>query len=290
MVLLAVPALLVYGSFKDVVEKARLSEQLERQMEELKNYQAQLVEQAKLASLGTLASGVAHEVNNPLFVLLGRAETLLSAPEHYFKSERACQHVTIIYEMGKRIQKIVNNLLGLARDRRSLTPLDINKAIEETVELVANQFAVRGIEIVKKYDMDLPLVEGNRSELQQVFMNFLLNARDAMPAGGMLTISTGVNGGQVYAAFSDTGEGIPEEALPHLFEPFYTTKEPGKGTGLGLWVSYRIAQKHNGKIEVQNYPGRGATFILKLPVLSEEKFPGPIPVSGSDSRLPVQSE
>ncbi|MBI2917794.1 MAG: HAMP domain-containing histidine kinase [Chloroflexi bacterium] len=288
LALVAVPLGLSYHLLQGVAQKAALSNTLEQQLKQLKAYEAELVQAAKLSSVGTLASGVAHEINNPLFVIMGRAEMLLQCADTYFKTDKAKQHVEVIHDMGKRIEGIVGSLLGYSRCREEAGPVDLNDAAEEVLLLVEHELRTHEVSVATEWSARPPLVWGNRSELQQVCMNLVINAKDAMPEGGSLTLRTAAVNGNVSLAVADSGVGMTRETIGHLFEPFYTTKEPGKGTGLGLYLSQRIVERHHGHIAVTSEIGQGTQFEVVLPRLATEDSTL-APVSGSDSLHLVRS-
>jgi signal transduction histidine kinase len=189
-----------------------------------------------------------------------------------------------------RASEIVNSLLNFSRTSTTdFAPLDLNQVIRETGALLAHQFQKAGIRIETDLDMALPAIEGNSGKLQQVFLNLFLNARDAMPQGGRLTVRTSaVNGdgpGLVRVEVSDSGVGIPAEHLNKIYDPFFTTKGPQKGTGLGLAVSYGIIREHAGSIAVDSQPGRGASFRLEFPAAPQ---PRPYPTAGSHRAATVR--
>ncbi|MBI2909929.1 MAG: GAF domain-containing protein [Chloroflexi bacterium] len=252
------------------MENARLYQELKMNLEELRLKEAQLIESAKLASVGTLAAGVAHEVNNPIFAISGRAELLLDQPEKHLKSKKAQEHVQVIYDMAKRISTITQDLLSFSRDNSAFEEVDLNKALDVAVKLVGPNLRRAKIEVVRDYSKNLPLVPGVPNKLQQVFMNLILNAHDAMAGGGTIKLKTAVVNGCVALDFNDTGGGMTPEVVNRLFDPFFTTKEVGKGTGLGLYVSQQIIQQHRGRIQVETEPGKGSTFTVLLPVTSDE--------------------
>ncbi|GEM_PF-6404203 len=270
--LLVVPPLaLCYKLLQGIAEKADLSDRLEQQLEQVKAYESELVQAAKLSSVGTLATGVAHEVNNPLFVIMGRAEMLLESPELYLRSPKATQHIRVIHDMTKRIESIVGGLLGYTRYRDESGPVDLAEAAEEVLMLVEHELKVRKVSVAKRWWHDRCLAWGNRSELQQVCMNLVMNAMDAMPQGGTLLVGTSAVDGKVCLSVSDTGTGMDQRVMDHLFEPFFTTKGPGRGTGLGLYLSRKIVERHHGNIAVDTQPTRGSRFHVALPRLAPEE-------------------
>jgi signal transduction histidine kinase len=156
-------------------------------------------------------------------------------------------------------------------DEDDFAPLDLNATVEHAIRLVEPELQHANIQLKKRYAVNLPSVLGNRSQLQQVLLNLVFNAKDAMPEGGSLTLGTETKDGQVLLSCSDTGLGIPHQQLNLVFDPFFTTKEVGKGVGLGLYVCQRIVQEHRGRIEVESTVGRGTTFTVSLPLAEETK-------------------
>jgi signal transduction histidine kinase len=271
-ILLTVPLALAYLALRRSVEEAvtniRLAQQLRAQMHELRATQAHLIQTAKMASVGTLAAGIAHELANPLFAIHGRVELLLANPEKHLASEKAKEYLRTIYAMVQRASTIIRELLTFARADTTLEPLHIPDIIAATLDLVGKEITQRGVVIETQYD-SLPPVRGIGNHLQQVFINLLLNARDAMPQGGTVTIRGWVEGDVVKVSVRDTGVGIPKDKQERLFEPFFTTKEPGKGTGLGLYICHRIiTEEHGGRISIQSEEGKGTEVLLELPAFS----------------------
>jgi len=235
-----------------------------RDLTERKRLEAQLITSAKLTSLGVMAGGIAHEIRNPLAISSAAAQLLLERPDdEEFRKEATGR----IYSGIQRASYIIQNLLKFARPpEERMVAMGINEALEETLSLLANQLRVQRIELRKDFAPDLPPVVGNKSLLQQAFSNMILNACNAMPDGGSLTITTRVNSdSQVEIEFADTGRGIPKESLSKIFDPFFTTMPVGKGIGLGLSISYSIVQQHEGTIEVVSQVGQGAIFTIRLP-------------------------
>ncbi|MBI4633200.1 MAG: PAS domain S-box protein [Deltaproteobacteria bacterium] len=245
------------GIFTDL--RKRLD--MERKLQET---HMQLVSSEKLASLGKLAAGIAHEINNPLGGILIYASLMIEdIPDDDPKRQDL---VRIVQEAG-RCKDIVKSLLEFARQNEpTMEPVDINRAITEGLFFLENQALFHNIKIVKKLLPSLPFARGNAGQLKQVFMNIIVNAAEAMHGNGTLTISTSFNQERKHIAieFTDTGEGIPEENLTRIFDPFFTTKEIGKGTGLGLSTSYGIIEAHGSKIEVRSKVGVGSTFAILL--------------------------
>jgi len=217
----------------------------------------------QLASIGRLAAGVAHEINNPLTGVLMFAH-LLQEREGRDEQDRA--DLQVIVDETTRVSAIVRSLLDFARESApSKTLLQINEVLRETIPLAAAQVDGTATEIEERLAEDLPPVPGDRNQLKQVFLNLMLNAIEAMPEGGTLTLATSSRDGSVVVGFSDTGCGIPAQHRERIFDPFFTTKPVGKGTGLGLSVSYGIVHQHGGSLEIESEVGRGTTVRVVLP-------------------------
>ena len=228
------------------------------------NLEDQLVQAEKLSSIGLLAAGVAHEVNTPLAVIASQAQML--ARQESPEDPRA-RTLDKIIKQAFRASEIVNHLLKFSRVSGSeYSNLELNKVVRETLSLVDPMLRGGKISVNTQFGPSLPLVYANFGRLQQVFMNLILNARDAMPSGGELTIATSSEDSSVRVEISDNGVGIPPEHLKRIFDPFFTTKAIGGGTGLGLAVTYGIIREHLGKIEVQSVVGRGTSFRVEFPV------------------------
>jgi len=238
---------------------------IERQKEQLATANQQLLQAAKLASVGELASGMAHEINNPIGIILGRTDYILSTQDNL--SAEARQDLKVVRAQAERVASTVRNLLTFARPSPlSMQRLDLAELVDEAVKLEAPRCRTAAVEI-KRSSVRIPTIQADPARLQQVLVNLMNNAIDAMPQGGRLGISiTNGGGGQVVVNISDTGMGITEENQARIFDPFFTTKPAGKGTGLGLAVSYGIIRDHGGEIRVSSIPGRGSTFSIVLPV------------------------
>ncbi|HXK46163.1 MAG TPA: cache domain-containing protein [Deltaproteobacteria bacterium] len=221
----------------------------------------------RLASLGQMAAGVAHEINNPLGGILLYSNLVL---EEMDPGDPSRQNLEKIIYQTERCKKIVQNLLDFARTPSGdMTRLSINEVVLTSLNLVKDQSIFHGIEVKTDLAEGLPLVMGDLSRLEEVFLNLFINATDAMGGKGTLTISSRLSStGAVKVSIGDTGKGIDKAYLPHIFEPFFTTKDPGQGTGLGLSITYGIIQKHGGFIDVVSEPGRGTTFTITLPPAS----------------------
>ncbi|HUI50188.1 MAG TPA: HAMP domain-containing sensor histidine kinase [Terriglobales bacterium] len=246
-------------------DRARLLAKSESSIENLQRLQAQMVQSEKLISLGQLAAGAAHEINNPLTAILGYSDLLADDPE---LPERARATAGKIREQARRTRSLVQNLLSFARQvPPERTLLDINSVITNAVQLRALDLHSGGSRIETQLESVLPGVRGDQNQLMQVFFNIINNGLDAMneSGGGVLTIRTVRDRGNVVILFSDTGPGIKD---PHrVFDPFYTTKPVGKGTGLGLSICYGIMQEHGGKIMCYNGQTGGAVFRVELPAV-----------------------
>jgi PAS domain S-box-containing protein len=249
-----------------------------RDITERKKIEQQMAHTEKLASLGTLAAGVAHEINNPLTIVLGFTDLLLEkAP----MGSEEYELLDTIERQGTNAKRIVENLLSFARyTEHKETLVDINKNIDAVITMVKNTLSINKISIECCRAGSLPAVKGDPGELQQVFFNIISNAVAVMKGGGRLRLTTDtVDGGKkVEIRISDTGPGIPREIRDRIFDPFFTTKKVGEGTGLGLSISYGIISKHGGAISfetrTQDEGGEiGTTFVITLPAVKEEKLP-----------------
>ena len=238
---------------------------LERAYWELEQAQRHLVQSEKLAALGTLSAGLAHEINNPIGVITSRVECMLWEALERDLPQGIQEDLKVINKHAHRVAKLAQGLLSFARQPSwELQPLSLNQLIDETLLLAEKQLAKEGIKLEKRLHPDLPKVFGSANHLEQVILNLVNNAREAMPKGGRLIIGSRLGqDGQVQFLISDTGKGIPEEILPRIFDPFFTTK--AGGTGLGLSISYGIVQEHGGAIEVESQVDQGSTFIVTLP-------------------------
>ncbi|MFZ5450969.1 MAG: ATP-binding protein [Thermodesulfobacteriota bacterium] len=248
-----------------------------------------LVNMEKLASVGTLAAGVAHEINNPVAVILGFTEHLLEQTE---ETPEVHETLKVIEEEGLKCKKIVENLLTFARTpEKTETTTEINTVLEKMLAVVQNTLLIKKIRLESSLAPSLPRAKGDPRELQQVFINLVNNAMDAMKGGGLLKVDTRLSpdGKRVAIEFTDTGNGIPKESQAKIFDPFYTTKKVGEGTGLGLSVSYGIISKFGGNIIFTSYPAaeypekHGTTFTVFLPVVSETEAEATAPQEGEES-------
>jgi len=231
--------------------------------------EGQLSQAEKLSSIGLLAAGVAHEVNTPLAVISSYAQMLAKQVNGDTKKSELLEKIT---RQTFRASEIVNSLLNFSRTSSAeFTNVDLNRVIQDTLMLLEHQLKVARVKVVQQLQAELPPIYGNTGKLQQVFLNLFLNAKDAMPSGGTLMVST-ENGHNVQVTVADTGSGIAQEHIQRIYDPFFTTKSKPKtghsgGTGLGLSVTYGIIQEHAGKIRVSSQPGQGTTFIMEFPLI-----------------------
>lgn len=242
----------------------QMASELKRREEALKSAQAALVQSEKMSAFGQLSAGIAHEVKNPLAGILGYAQLALRKVE---KESPLAKQLEIIEKETKRCKAIIENLMKFARQEKAeYGPTDLNQVVGDAVAIVDHQLTINRVKIAKALTEGLPSVRGNANQLQQVLMNLMINAQQAMAEGGTVTLTTQSVPGGVEVRVSDTGPGIPKEIQQKIFEPFFTTKPVGKGTGLGLSVSYGIIKDHGGQVQLESGPGKGATFILSFPV------------------------
>ncbi len=273
-------SMIAKGQFREVAEKRSEPEDevgmvinaITRMAQELEKREEQVLQAKKLASLGVLISGVAHELGNPLNNISMIAEGYLSYYDSLTDEERK-NFMREIEVQGERIKKIVRNLLDFARQKKpEFRVCSITDVVEKSISLVENQLRVSKIRLHKSYDNGLPPVYVDENQIQQVLINLFTNAIHAMAGGGDLFVN--VYGSRerdrIFIKIKDTGSGIKPEMLPHIFDPFFTTKGT-KGTGLGLSVSYGIIREHNGKISVETEVEKGTTFTIELPAWREEK-------------------
>jgi len=281
------------GIVRDVTERFRAEESLKEAYQELQHTQSQLVQSGKLASIGELAAGVAHELNQPLMVVRGITQLLnRQIKKGKIGIAEMAEQLEPVERNTKRMMNIINHLRTFSRQSKSeFYPVDINVVIEESFLMIGEQLRVRNIAVIKTLDSDLPKIKGDTNQLEQVVLNLITNARDAITAKNgdpgatapeeetieIVTRKIPSDPGFVGVTVSDTGTGIGEKDINSIFDPFYSTKEVGKGTGLGLSISYGIISDHKGKIEVARTGPEGTTFSIQLPIFSEqdsENHPG----------------
>jgi signal transduction histidine kinase len=243
---------------EDVTTRVQLEEQL------------QISE--KMASIGLLAAGVAHEVNTPLTGISSFTQMLLDGADPDDPKTRLLEKIE---RQTFRAAKIVNGLLNLSRPAHAAAveraPVDLNTVIGEVLALLEHQFAQHNIKVRRELSDEPLTVLGMEHKLQQVFLNLFLNARDAMPKGGWLSIATRFDDGRIVAEVSDTGSGIPNEYLSRIYDPFFTTKTVGQGTGLGLSITYGIVREHDGSIDCDSRLGQGTRFVISFPPVRAER-------------------
>jgi PAS domain S-box-containing protein len=221
----------------------------------------------RLAALGTMAAGIAHEINNPVGIMSSRIELMLMEAQEQQLPEALREDLRVLHRNALRVVRIAQSLLSFARESPAdRQPVDLNRCVEDMLLFVERQFGKQGVRVVTRLDPTRPLVLGHANALEQVVLNLITNARDALGDHGEISIESGFvreRPGWVRLKVSDTGPGISPDVLPRVFDPFFTTKEGG--TGLGLSVTYGIVRDHNGTIDVQSDQGRGTTFTLMLP-------------------------
>ncbi|MBI3457965.1 MAG: response regulator [Candidatus Rokubacteria bacterium] len=270
------------------IENARLYQQLKDRLDELQHTQARLLQTEKVAAMGELLAGVAHELNNPLSIMIGRTALLQQA----LTAGPLAGGAQKIAQAAERCARIVKNFLALARqrppERRSV---DINQLVSEAVELVVYSLRVDNVEVAFDLADGLPVVWADPHQLHQVLVNFVTNAHHAMREVApprRLTLATRFDAtrGRVYLEVADTGPGIPREIQARIFEPFFTTKPPGQGTGLGLSLCRGIVEGHGGTLDVESEPGRGALFRVELPVTPARVTGGEAPAPEAPAPVP----
>ena len=240
---------------------------ISRDVTEEKEREVRLIMTERLASLGQMAAGIAHEINNPLESVMICAEMLLMqvGRDHYERSQFE-KYLKIIDEEVLRCREITSNMLSFSRQTaHDQTDVDAHLLLDKAVALVRYQGRLRNVTVIGHFASKL-LVRGNEGELRQVFLAIVVNALDAMDNKGTLTIETGTQDGNVWIRISDTGPGIPPEILDKIFQPFFTTKLGKGGTGLGLSIAHRIIANHHGSLTVSSEPGQGSTFTITLPL------------------------
>ncbi|MCJ7539481.1 MAG: ATP-binding protein [Desulfobacterales bacterium] len=251
-------------------EVVRLIETFNEMANQLKTKQEELLQSRKMAAIGTFTSGIAHELNNPLNNISLTAESLIEEFSR-LSQEESMEMIREILSQTDRASKVVENLLEFSRKERPfLLEVNINEVLEHTIKLVRNQFLITGIQLKKDISNILPPIRGRRQDLQQAFLNLILNSIQAiedMSVENVISVRSGAGpDGYIRVDFSDTGTGIQPEDLDHIFDPFYTTKPVGQGTGLGLSLVYGIIRTHKGYIEAKSEINKGTTFSIYLPV------------------------
>ncbi|HEU5395980.1 MAG TPA: ATP-binding protein, partial [Verrucomicrobiae bacterium] len=253
----------VFNDMTQNIQKSRAD--LEQSIATLKATQEQLIQSEKLSAVGEFVAGVAHELNNPLTAVMGFSEMLREADV----DSKYRRQLDLIYKAAQRCHKIVQSLLSFARRHQvERKPVSTNELVEAVLEIIAYQLRTSNVAVVTEFAPHLPAVMADGHQIQQVLLNIINNARQAIEShqsGGEIKISTSNRGETVRIAIQDNGPGIPPENLTRIFDPFFTTKEVGKGTGLGLSLCYGIIKEHGGDIKVESRRGEGATFLLELP-------------------------
>ena len=274
-------ALVVYFSVRRLTRP--LEEQVVARTADFERSQAVLLQAARLAAVGELAAGVAHEINNPTSVILMRAEQL-SALAADRTPGQAADDLAVIRRQVDRISRIVSGLLTFSRRTESggrRVALDVNEVVRRTAHLMDGLLHSRQVEVALDLDDDVPAALADGPRIEQVLLNLANNAVDAMPDGGRMTFGTTSgrdrHDGQVALYVADTGCGIEAEHLDRIFDPFFTTKKPGQGTGLGLSVSYALIEQHDGAIEASSEPGKGSRFTVYLPAVGADGPPAETP-------------
>ncbi|MFI5329776.1 MAG: PAS domain S-box protein [Desulfobaccales bacterium] len=261
-----IPVAWIFSPMKDHLSQTAGVVAVGRDLTERRKFQAQLLQSQKLAALGVMAGGIAHEIRNPLAVCSSAAQFIMeddTSPK--FRQECAQK----IYTGIQRASMIIENLLRFARPsvKADLKEIDLGSLLEETISLITNQALIQKIELRSHLPAHPILINGMGGLLQQAFMNLLLNAIKAMPDGGGLDITLGRTNGEAVISISDSGHGITVEDLDNIFDPFYTTAPAGQGSGLGLSICYSIIKQHFGTITVDSKEDQGSTFFVKLPIL-----------------------
>ncbi|MBI5136501.1 MAG: HAMP domain-containing histidine kinase [Nitrospirae bacterium] len=252
-------------------EFARLADAFNGMVAKLSEAQVRLVQSEKLAATGTLSASIAHEINNPLFGIQGCLERIL---KRLPQDDPDWRLVSLAMREGQRIARLVEGLRDFHRPSdQTMTTVDLVGVLDDVFLINDKYLQGAKVNLVRKLPKVLPKVKGTRDQLQMVFVNLLSNAVEAMPGGGTITVEARLEPGHVLLRFTDTGKGISREDLPHLFEPFFSTKPEVKGVGLGLSISYGIIKRHGGEIRVSSEPGR-TDFVVVLPLMSEA--PGPV--------------
>jgi two-component system NtrC family sensor kinase len=244
----------------------QMATELDSREKALKGAQAALVQSEKMSAFGQLGAGIAHEIKNPLAGILGLTQLSLRRAT---EDDPVYKNLTIIEKETNRCTAIIQNLLKFARQEKvAFEPININRVAQDAAAIVEHQLEMNKVKLKKNFASSLPMISGNANQIQQVLLNLMINAQQAMEGSpGEVTVTTlSLDSSQVQVQINDNGAGIPEDVQAKIFEPFFTTKEVGKGTGLGLSVSYGIIKEHNGEIKVESSPEKGTTFKIDFPL------------------------
>ncbi len=246
-----------------------LKQRLSHSRTQLLNAQKQIYQAEKLASIGRLASGVAHEINNPLNGIKNCVYAIQKDPEDRWQT---AEYLELINEGLSHIETVIKKLLGFARQQsRQMDSVDMNRAVNKVLQLLDYRLTQKQVQVKLRLDENLPAIKADNHLMQEVIMNLLLNSFDAVQKDGIIEISSGrVDGHNIYISIKDNGIGISKENIERIFDPFYTTKEPGEGTGLGLSVSLGIVESHGGTIRVESTPGEETVFTIILPIEAQQ--------------------
>ncbi len=258
----------------------KLEERVREKTVELERMHRKIVEIEKMAAMGKLISGMAHEINNPLAGIVGYAQYAMERLENLNEGglsegalEKFREYLRTILDLAMRCSSIVTNFTEFSSAKLDeMDYVNLRELVDQVLSIFETQLKDIGIDIVKKYTDDVSMVYGSTEGLKRVIENIVLNAAEAMPDGGTLTISLMRDAGWVVLEISDTGEGISRELIGKIFDPFFSTREVGKGTGLGLYISYNIVKRHGGDIEVRSEPGKGTTVSVRLPSFAARRF------------------
>ncbi|HOJ17958.1 MAG: PAS domain S-box protein [Ignavibacteriales bacterium] len=239
--------------------------EIEKAYEQIKIAQTQLIQSEKMAAIGQFVSGLAHEINSPLDGIQNCLQVILNDLDN---REQTQKYAELSLESTYKIEMLVRKLLSYARSHKlTMSDVDINFILKDILSLTSLKLSKNHVRLVTKLAEEIPLIYGDAHYLEQVFVNLILNASDAMPDGGELTVSTGLSEeGSVEIKVADTGTGIPQKNMDKIFDPFFTTKQKHNGTGLGLYLAYSFVTQHNGEISVKSNEGKGTEFRVKLPL------------------------
>lgn len=264
LVLSIIFTLFIIAAVVIIARLARNISERKRAENEKEDMLTQLVQSEKISAIEELGGSIAHQLNNPLAAILGTTQLLLMSAE---KNSTIYEDLKNIESLINRCRQITQTLLVYPYKKElEFKPVKINETLDKAALFVKNQMGARGISIVRQYNINVPDVKGDDFQLEQVFVNLMLNAWESMPKGGTLTIETGSEGGNIKIRFIDTGKGIAKENITNLFDPFFVNRDGDYGIGLGLYMCARMIEKHKGNIQVQSDEGKGSKFIIELPV------------------------